>query len=90
MPIAIRGEKLHCRYCVGKWREEEREGWDKKMHDVGRVEAMLAAAGKVFQARVAAQPYRMLHVDALELVTARHNSPNSYSWSWRWIASFTL
>lgn len=27
--------------------------WDKKMHDVGRVQAMLAAAGRVFQVRLA-------------------------------------
>lgn len=37
------------RSCVGKWRQEERNAWDRKMHDVGRVKAMLAAAGKTLQ-----------------------------------------
>ncbi|CAN0103591.1 unnamed protein product [Scytosiphon promiscuus] len=37
------------RSCVGKWREAERNAWDRKMHDVGRVKSMLAAAGKVLQ-----------------------------------------
>ena len=39
------------RSCAGKWREREREEWDRKMHDVGRVQAMLAAKGKTFQVR---------------------------------------
>eukprot|EP00752_Nemacystus_decipiens_P008436 g7540.t1 len=37
------------RSCVGKWRREERDAWDRKMHDVGRVKAMLSAAGKTLQ-----------------------------------------
>ncbi|CAM9290006.1 unnamed protein product [Ectocarpus sp. 4 AP-2014] len=37
------------RSCVGKWRQDERDAWDKKMHDIGRVKAMLAAAGKALQ-----------------------------------------
>ncbi|CBJ29420.1 conserved unknown protein [Ectocarpus siliculosus] len=37
------------RSCVGKWRQDERDAWDRKMHDVGRVKAMLAAAGKALQ-----------------------------------------
>ncbi len=36
---------------MGKWRQEHRNAWDRKMHDVGRVKAMLAAAGKVLQVR---------------------------------------
>lgn len=39
------------RSCVGKWRQEERNAWDRKMHDVGRVKAMLAAAGKTLQVK---------------------------------------
>lgn len=41
------------RSCVGKWREREREEWDRKMHDVGGVQAMLAAKGQTFQVRKA-------------------------------------
>ncbi|CAM9293176.1 unnamed protein product, partial [Ectocarpus sp. 8 AP-2014] len=37
------------RSCVGKWRQDERDAWDRKMHDVGRVKAMLAAAGTALQ-----------------------------------------
>lgn len=40
-----------CRSCVGKWRHEERNAWDRKMHDVGRVKDMLASAGKVLQVK---------------------------------------
>ena len=36
---------------MDKWRQEHRNAWDRKMHDVGRVKAMLAAAGKVLQVR---------------------------------------
>lgn len=36
---------------MGKWRQDERDAWDRKMHDVGRVKAMLAAAGKALQVK---------------------------------------
>lgn len=42
----------HLRHRAAEWRQKEREAWDKKMHDVGRVQAMFAAAGKSFQVRV--------------------------------------
>lgn len=43
------------RSCVGTWREAERNAWDRKMHDVGRVKSMLAAAGQVLQVNLRAK-----------------------------------